>query len=129
MKKLVYVLVSYLCCCLLLISCSLSKGCFHHYKSSESLEKNLWKSSYEKFDGFKYININLNKESGNYLNVKINDESGNLDLVIENSQNNIIYESLDMVTSSFEIPVEKCGKYKIKVKANNHKGGFHISWE
>lgn len=131
MKKIISIraVVLFVCMIIILIGSNTAKGCFSQYKCKEDLRKNSWIMSYENFDGFKYINVNLKEDEVKPFKVNVNSESGELDLVIRDRENKIVFEKNNITTSSFEVPIEECDKYKIKFNGRNHKGSFNIVWK
>ncbi|MDZ4993418.1 hypothetical protein GNF80_10625 [Clostridium perfringens] len=129
MKKLISIMAGSLIFCTILIGCTGSKGCFSQYKCTENLKKNSWNVSYEKFDGSKYINIKLKEDEVKPFRVNVESESGELDLVVRDGKRKVVFEELNISTSSFEVPIKERGKYKIKFNGRNHKGSFDVVWK
>lgn len=96
-----------------------------------SIENNTLSSMsmrYVKFSGNKNKNITVKEGDTCVVSVDIKTEEGKIDLFIKDDNGNIAYEGHDITTSNFTVELNKAGKYKISIEANNHKGSYLIKW-
>ena len=91
----------------------------------ESNTRNHWSATYAFHDGYQQRTINADGEP-TVLEVEIVSSSGAIGMTVTDEGGNVIYDQQTMETSSFEIKIS--GKVTIRIKDEDHKGSFSLSW-
>lgn len=79
-----------------------------------------WHAEYQYLDG--YMQRNLWMEEDDVLKVSIETIEGEIDLIIKDSEGNVIFSEKAIETKEFE--VEASGKVTVRIDGNDHKGSF-----
>ena len=91
----------------------------------ESNTRNHWSATYAFHDGYQQRTINADGEP-TVLEVEIVSSSGAIGMTVTDEGGNVIYDQQTMEMSSFEIKIS--GKVTIRIKDEDHKGSFSLSW-
>ena len=105
------------------------RGRYDFVKSCNMNTSKSMAMKYEKFNGYKSILFHLGEAEICNLSVAITSEAGNLNLSITDQNENSYYKGTGIPTSTFIIRLDKTGDYTIILEAENHKGGYMISWD
>ena len=84
---------------------------------------------YEKFNGYKSILFHLGEAEICNLSFAVTSESGNLNLSVTDQNGISYYTGTSIPTSNFNIRLDKTEDYTITLEAENHEGGYMISWD
>lgn len=90
------------------------------YASNEG--RNIWSAHYAMLDGT--MKKTVHTEAG-LLSISVETESGSISVEVKDDQGNVIFDQDSIGTASFEI--EATEKTVVHIKADKHKGSFHIS--
>jgi len=81
-----------------------------------------WHAEYQYLDG--YMQRNLWMEEDDVLKVSIETIEGEIDLIIKDSEGNVIFSEKAIETKEFE--VEASGKVTVRIEGDKHKGSFEF---
>lgn len=110
-----------------LVGCT--SGSYSVLLANEKNTSNSISMKYSKFNGYKQTTLTLKENETVDVSVDIVTSEGHLDLSIIDENEQSAYQGTDIPTSSFKVTLDKAGKYKIKVSADNHSGSYAISWK
>lgn len=91
------------------------------YSGSEGRDH--WSGQYSMLHGT--MDKTLRLSSPGTLHIDITTESGSLSLTIWDAEKNTIFSQENIPTGSFDLEVP--GKVKVRIAADQHKGGFSLS--
>ena len=97
---------------------SIQSGTRMMYISSEG--RDYWKAEYKYFDGFMQRNLWMDEKD--VLKISIETDEGEIDLVIKDSDGNIIFSEEAIQTGEFEVEVS--GKITVRLEGEEHEGSF-----
>lgn len=107
-----------------LVACSQDR-----YKAVMNVESNIynsWSMNYKYLDGVKTKTMTVKDGQIATFKVDIVSEEGELDFRITSADGTEAYVGIDLPTSTFEVFVDKSGKYELTVEAQDHKGSVKI---
>ncbi len=116
-------------CFLLLLALLMFTGCSSYtvIMGHEVNDNNLLSMEHRQFIGHKVESAKISGQCD--LKVSIVTDSGNLNLsVTKKGEDSPIYESKNIQTSYFTIPVSE-GEYIIRLEGEEHSGSYNINWE
>lgn len=82
--------------------------------------RDYWNAEYQYFDGF--MQRNLWMEENDTLKIAIETDEGQIDLIIKDSEGNIIFSEKAIQSKEFEIEVS--GKITVRIDGDDHEGSF-----
>jgi hypothetical protein len=112
---------------LLFLAAGCTSGSYVTVKSFENNTADSMSMRYEKFSGTKSKTISLDEPATVCVNIV--SDTGSLGLTITDKDGRSYYEGNELPSSSFSVSLDTPGKYKITIKADNHKGSYDISWD
>jgi hypothetical protein len=83
-------------------------------------------ATYGYFDGNKFYRFKL--EEGETVTIGITTEDGTLNMVVADSDENVIIAEYCLLTGSRDFTAEKDDTYTVSFTAAEHKGGYEITW-
>lgn len=126
MKKKITIILTLVLMIGLLVGCTVSHGTLKNSIENDSSHR--ISATYDKFDGYKKTTLEVESDEEKTVNVDIETKKGELDLTITDEDGNAVYEEEDLETSTFDVTLDKEGKYTIRVDADNHSGSYDINW-
>lgn len=69
----------------------------------------------------------LELAAGDVVNCEVISNSGSIDIVLQKSKEEPIYNGTNISTATFQIVIEESGKYSVSVTGNHAKGSVHIT--
>lgn len=110
----------------LLAGCTVSSGTA--IKMTEDNNSHRMSATYSKFNGYKKTTLKLKNDEEKTVNVDIETTKGEIDLTITHEDGTVAYEGDNLETSTFEVNLDKEGKYTIRIDADDHSGSYDINW-
>ena len=89
---------------------------------TESSSFDHWSASYGMHDGWRERTV----QAEGTIHVEVVDGSGRIGLTVTGEDGTVLFDDVDLDTSSFDIPAE--GKVTIRITGENHQGSFLITW-
>lgn len=125
MKKKIAIILTFVLVVVLFCGCDISDVT---YGVAENTTSSSMTASYKNLNDSRKTTLTVKKDEEKTLKVEIETKKGQLDLTITDEDGTAVYEGEDLETSTFDVVLDKEGKYTIKFEGKKHSGSFKVNW-